>query len=84
MGFPALVCYRSRMANEGIPAGATPTAGRPARPPRSTPDLVVELQVWATSCTLAAIAVANHDVTQLVCAIDDDSLGKLNTLTHAG
>jgi hypothetical protein len=72
------------MMNEGIPEGATPAAGRPARTPRSTPELIVELQVRATAFTLAAIAVVNHDVTQFVFAIDDDPLSKLNALIGAG
>lgn len=72
------------MSNERIPEEATPAAGRPARSPRSTPDLIVELQVRARALTLAAIAVAYHDLTQFVFASDDDPLGKLNALIGAG
>jgi hypothetical protein len=70
--------------NEGIPEEAMPTAGQPARNPRSTPELIVELQVRARALTLAAIAVVHRDGTQFVFAIDDDPLRKLNTLIDAG
>jgi hypothetical protein len=72
------------MASEGIPEETIPAARWPARPPRSTPELIVELQVRATALTLAAIAVVNNDLTQFVFAIDDDPLGKLNDLVRAG
>jgi len=66
------------------PEEAAPAARRPAPPPRSTHELIAELQEWATAHTLAAIAVANNDVTQFVFAIDDDPLSKLNALVCAG
>ncbi|OGB91228.1 MAG: hypothetical protein A2Z31_07275 [candidate division NC10 bacterium RBG_16_65_8] len=72
------------MTNEGLPEEATPASRWPARAPRSTPELIVELQVRATALTLAAIAVVRHDVTQFVFAIDDDPLRKLNALIAAG
>ena len=72
------------MNSDGIPEETTPTTGRPTRSPRTTPELVVELQARAASLTLAAIAVVNKDVTQFVFAIDDDPPGRLNALIRAG
>ena len=72
------------MSSEGIPEEAAPATGRPARSPRSTPELIVEVRVWAIAFTLAAIAVVNRDVTQFVFACDDDPLRKLNDLIGAG
>jgi len=72
------------MTNEGLPEEATPASRWPARSPRATPELIVELQLRATALTLAAIAVVNNDVTQFVFAIDDDPLGKLNALIAGG
>jgi len=67
-----------------IPEETTPAARRPARSPRSTPELIVELQVRARALALAAIAVVNSDTTEFVFAVDDDPLGKLNALVRAG
>jgi hypothetical protein len=67
-----------------IPEEATPAARQPARSPRSTPELIVELQVRARTLALAAIAVVNNDTTEFVFAVDDDPLGKLNALVRAG
>ena len=67
-----------------IPEETTPAARGPARSPRSTPELIVELQVRARALALAAIAVANSDTTEFVFAVDDDPLGKLNALVRAG
>ncbi len=72
------------MIREGIPEETGSAARRPARFPRSTPELIVELQVRATALTLAAIAVAHDDVTQFVFASDDDPLCSLNALVGAG
>ena len=72
------------MTTDGIPEAPGPGARQPMRSPRSTPDLIVELQVRATALTLAAIAVVRHDVTQFVFASDADPLGKLNALIGAG
>jgi hypothetical protein len=72
------------MTHEGLPEELGPGAQRPARAPRTTPDLIVELQVQATTLTLAAIAVAQPDVTRFVFASDDDPLGTLNALIDAG
>jgi hypothetical protein len=72
------------MTNGGIPEEAEPTSRWAKRSPRSTPELIVELQVRATAFILAAIAVVNHDLTQFVFAIDEDPLSKLNTLIGAG
>jgi len=72
------------MTFEGIPEETTPAARRPARSSRSTPELIVELQVRARGLTLAAIAVVNRDVTHFVFAVDDDPLGKLNALVGSG
>jgi len=72
------------MATGEIPEETTPAARQPARSPRSTPDLIIELQMRATALTLAAIAVVNNDATQFVFAFDDDPLGKLNALIRAG
>ena len=72
------------MTNGGIPEETAPASRWPARSPRSTPELIVELQVRANALTLAAIAVVNHDVTQFVFAIDNDPLSKLNALIGAG
>ena len=72
------------MTIEGIPEETTPSAPPPAQSPRSTFDLIVELQVRAIGLTLAAIAVVNHDVTHFVFAVDEDPLGKLNRLIGAG
>ncbi len=52
--------------------------------PRSTPALIAELHAHAAGLTLAAIAVARNDSTQFVFPVDDDPLGRLNTLIHAG
>ena len=59
-------------------------ARRPARSPRTTPELIVELQGQAAALTVAAIAVVHHNVTQFVFASDDDPLGTLNALVDAG
>jgi hypothetical protein len=72
------------MTHEGLPEELGPGAQRPARAPRTTPDLIVELQVQAAALTVAAIAVVHHDVTQFVFASDDDPLGTLNALIDAG
>ena len=72
------------MTNGGIPEETAPASRWPARSPRSTPELIVELQARARDLALAAIAVVNHDVTQFVFAIDDDPLSKLNALIGAG
>jgi hypothetical protein len=72
------------MTREGLPEELGPGARGPARAPRATPDLIVELQVQAQGLTLAAIAVAHHDVTRFVFASDDDPLGTLNTLIGGG
>jgi len=72
------------MSSDGTPDEAAPVARQPARPPRSTPELIAELQGRATAFTLAAIAVANADVTQFVFATDDDPLGRLNALIGTG
>ena len=72
------------MTREGIPDELGPGARRPARAPRATPDLIVELQVQARALTLTAIAVVYHDLTQFVFASDDDPLGTLNALIDAG
>ena len=72
------------MTSEGIPEGSAPEARRPAKDPRSTSELIVELQVRARALTLAAIAVVNNDVTQFVFAVDEDPLSKLNALIGAG
>ncbi|HTX53843.1 MAG TPA: hypothetical protein VMD08_10545 [Candidatus Baltobacteraceae bacterium] len=61
-----------------------PDTWRTARSPRSTPELIVELQARATAFTLAAIAVLKDDGTEFVFAIDDDALDRLNTLVRAG
>ena len=72
------------MTSDGTPEEITPATGRPARSPRSTPELIVELQVRAAALTLAAIAVVNNDATQFVFAIDDDPASRLNALIRAG
>lgn len=72
------------MTNGGIPEETAPASRWPARSPRSTPELIVELQARAKDLTLAAIAVVKHDLTQFVFAIDDDPLSKLNALIGAG
>jgi hypothetical protein len=72
------------MTTGEIPEEATPVSRRPEHSLRSTPELIVELQVRATALTLAAIAVVNNDVTQFVFAIDDDPLSTLNSLVRAG
>ena len=72
------------MTSDGIPEEAASAARRPTRSPRSTPELIVELQVRAAAFTLVAIAVVNKDVTQFVFAVDDDPLGRLNALIEAG
>jgi hypothetical protein len=72
------------MTTSGIPEETGSTARRPARSPRSTPELIVELQAHATEFALVAIAVANRDGTQFVFAIDDDPLHSLNALVGAG
>ncbi len=72
------------MAIGDVPEEARPSGWRPVPSSRSTPELIVELQARATALTLAAIAVANHSVTHFVFAIDDDPLGRLNTLVRAG
>lgn len=72
------------MTGEGTPEEPNSAARRPRRNPRSTPDLIAELQVQATALTLAAIAVAQHDRTQFVFASDDDPLSTLNALVGAG
>jgi hypothetical protein len=72
------------MTRERIPEEPGPVARRPAHAPRTTPELIVELQVRAAALTLAAIAVVHHDGTQFVFASDDDPLGRLNALIAAG
>jgi hypothetical protein len=72
------------MAIGDVPEEAAPAGWRPAPSSRSTPELIVELQARATVLTLAAIAVANHNATHFVFAIDDDPLGRLNALVRAG
>lgn len=72
------------MTREGIPEEPGPVARRPARAPRSTPELIVELLGEAARLTVAAIAVAYRDGTQFVFASDDDPLGTLNALCAAG
>ncbi len=59
-------------------------ARRPARAQRTTPNLIVELQVRARTLTVAAIAVVHDDVTHFVFASDDDPFGTLNALIDAG
>jgi hypothetical protein len=66
------------------PEEIAPAAPRPARSPRSTPELIVELQVRARALVLAAIAVVNNDTTEFVFAVDDDPLDKLNALIRVG
>ena len=61
-----------------------PADGSATRIPRSTPALIAELRAHAAGLTLAAIAVARNDSTQFVFPADDDPLGRLNTLIHAG
>jgi hypothetical protein len=72
------------MTTSGIPEETGSTARRPARSPRSTTELVCELQAHATEFALMAIAVVSPDGTQFVFAIDDDPLGNLNALVDAG
>ena len=74
------------MTTGEIPEEATPASRRPARSLRSTPELIVELQVRAIDLTLAAIAVVNNnnDLTQFVFAIDDDPLGTLECARSRG
>jgi hypothetical protein len=74
------------MTTGEIPEEATPVSRGPEHSLRSTPELIVELQVRAIDFTLAAIAVVNNnnDVTQFVFAIDDDPLSTLNALVRAG
>src|SRR5512134_3104667 len=72
------------MTRESLPDEVGPEAQRPAQAPRATPDIIVELQVQSQGLTLAAIAVARHDLTQFVFASDDDPLGTLNALIGAG
>ena len=72
------------MTNEGMPTEPESAAPRPARAPRTPPDLIVELQGRAAGLTVAAIAVVHHDVTQFVFASDDDPLDTLNALIAAG
>ena len=72
------------MDNEDTSEGAVPAGRWSARPPRSTPELIVELQARATALTLAAIAVVNGDVTQFVFATDEEPLDKLNALIGGG
>jgi len=67
-----------------MPEEATPAARGPERSPRSTPELIVELQLKARVLTLAAIAVVNNDTTQFVFAIDEDPLATLNALIRSG
>lgn len=72
------------MTRDRMPEESGPGARRPARAPRTTPDLIVELQVRAAALTLAAIAVVDPDGTQFVFASDEDPLGRLNALIAAG
>jgi hypothetical protein len=72
------------MTREGVPEEPGPVARRPARAPRTTPELIVELQGQAATLTVAAIAVVHLDVTQFVFASDEDPLGTLNALIDAG
>jgi len=72
------------MTREGIPEEPGPVARRPARSPRTTPELIVELQGQAAVLTVAAIAVAYRDGTRFVFASDDEPLGTLNALIEGG
>ena len=74
------------MTTGEIPEEATPVSRGPEHSLRSTPELIVELQVRAIDFTLAAIAVVNNnnDVTQFVFAIDDDPVSDLNALIRGG
>ena len=72
------------MATEDTPAESGPVARRPARAPRTTPELIVELLGEAARLTVAAIAVAYRDDTRFVFASDDDPLGTLNALIEGG
>jgi hypothetical protein len=72
------------MGTEDTPAESGSVGRRPARSPRTTPELIVELQTQAAALTVAAIAVVHHNVTQFVFASDDDPLGTLNALIDAG
>ena len=72
------------MATGDVPEEAAPAGWRPAPPSRSTPALIIELQVQATALTLAAIAVVNKSGTHFVFAVDDDPLDELNALIRAG
>jgi len=72
------------MTREGIPEEPGSVARRPGHSPRTTPELIVELQGRAATLTVAAIAVVHHDGTQFVFASDDDPLGTLNALIDAG
>lgn len=72
------------MSNEDIPAEPGPAARRPARSPRTTPELIVELQGRAAGLTAAAIAVVRSDATQFVFATAEDPLGALNGLVASG
>jgi hypothetical protein len=72
------------MGTEDTHAESGSVARRPARSPRTSPELIIELQARAAALTVAAIAVVHHDVTQFVFASDDDPLGTLNALIDAG
>jgi len=72
------------MTTGEAPEEATPAARRPTPPPRSTPELIAELQERSTADTLVAIGVVNNDVTVFVFASDEDPLTKLNSLVCAG
>ena len=82
--YNGLACYSPPMTHEGIPEEPGPVARRPARAPRSTPELIVELLGEAARLTVAAIAVAYRDGTRFVFASDDDPLGTLNALIEGG
>jgi hypothetical protein len=71
-------------SEDGIPEEGERGVRRPARPGRSTPELIVELRVHSAACTLAAIAVAYRDTTRFIFAGDDDPLGTLNAMIGAG
>jgi hypothetical protein len=72
------------MTSDGVSEEGGRGVRRPARPGRSTPELIIELQVQSAACTLAAIAVAYRDSTRFVFAGDDDPLGELNALIGDG
>lgn len=72
------------MTRDDLPDSSPSDGGRSARPPRSTPELIVELRQRAAGRILVAIALVNRDVTQFVFASDDNPLSKLNALIGGG